>query len=45
MKQCAQERIQVKSDDERQLTASVRNGDGTWQQFMTMTYGRTKARA
>ena len=33
--------IELKDDDHRVLTAHVRGNDGTWQQFMTMTYRRT----
>jgi hypothetical protein len=33
--------IELTDDDHRVLTAHVRGNDGTWQQFMTMTYRRT----
>ena len=32
--------IELKDDDHRVMTAHVRGNDGTWQQFMTMTYRR-----
>jgi Protein of unknown function (DUF1579) len=37
--------IAFKSDDERTLTASVLNPDGTWHSFMTATYRRVSSRA
>ena len=33
--------IELTDDDHRVLTAHVLGNDGTWQQFMTMTYRRT----
>lgn len=38
-----QDVIELKSDDERTLTARVQGADGKWQQFMTMTYRRRKS--
>jgi hypothetical protein len=32
--------IEIKGDDEREMTAHVRDDDGTWRQFMTMNYRR-----
>ncbi len=34
--------IELKSDDHRVLTSHVLREDGTWQQFMTAHYRRTK---
>jgi hypothetical protein len=34
--------IELVSDDHRILTSSVRNADGTWTQFMTAHYRRTR---
>lgn len=35
--------IALRSDDERTLTASVREADGSWRPFMVSTYRRTRA--
>ena len=37
-----QDAIELKSDDHRVLTASVRGDDGEWHTFMTANYWRTK---
>jgi hypothetical protein len=37
--------IEIESDDRRALTAHVLDNAGKWQQFMTVTYRRTKPRA
>ena len=34
--------IEVRSDDHRILTSSLRTADGTWQPFMTATYRRQR---
>ena len=34
--------IEIRDDDHRTLTSSVRSADGTWKQFMTATYRRKK---
>ena len=35
--------IELRSDDERTLTASVREADGSWRAFMVSTYRRRRA--
>jgi hypothetical protein len=37
-----QDVIEILDDDRRVLTARVQNDDGTWQQFMTVEYQRTR---
>jgi len=37
-----QDVIELKSDDHRMLTSHVLGDDGTWHQFMTANYRRTK---
>jgi hypothetical protein len=37
-----QDVIEFQSGDQRTLTASMQQPDGTWQQFMTVVYRRTR---
>jgi hypothetical protein len=37
-----QDVIEFQSDDQRTLTASMQQPDGTWQHFMTVSYRRTR---